>query len=1253
MSIKIAVPSPRWASALKVELLQRLNTRLAPKFLKQPQLEDVLSPKWCSQVSSVEDTLFSMEEMCSHDRARQTLFVRKLDEGFRLSFRLFDYRGFCLVLDSEYLYKAVSKTSFGSSLSSKDRTRLLADCSHVCTLTQPKLLRTLKFFEAHGCLLSVVGTCINGRQFHYISDPNRFRHCLGLADAIDLGMTNSGVNVRFPGRVRHLVDAFTPFGRRMYSKNGNKRFTFSMKRLTTKHRKFHLLLHYLRVIPPGRPEKNYVKLIKVTLARMFSEQMDQELPDGEFFPLFPEYTQAKLDSRFLHLRRERCQFYFNLLQSKALCAPVGRDMIDEAYQKHCESLCRPQDDLLEVPEEHLIGLREYGRKVGKRLRTLYDPFKTSLPNQRACIEKGRHLGGNLSQLKEDLNVQLFSNHPITHLKDRDDERVRLEPYVIGLFGPPGSGKTTLVQDLIRSLGRKLFPSMNREQLVYSRSCATDHWDGYTGQPIVVLDDFGQDHVHRVDIVEFENIVSVNDYVLPMAELVDKGQMFESPIIILTSNCQYGSNLCANGSSFVEEPWAVWRRITLPLLIERKGLFPKEIIPYLSIGQELVWHRKYTTTDSFQGSVPMNKAFDHRANGCLTTKTIPGMHHLVERIFSELDDRFNYHQFHIQGTWVQQISRKRIRCSPNPEEPLLWDVYVNDIPFPSCDSDWSLDAQFNSRPPESCPIVKAVALSEPLKVRMITAAEARTKVLQPFQQALWQYLTEQPQFCLTNGCKAPWSEHDSFSDDTIPWIYRIETMIKQIQDRSLPGSLWLSGDYNAATDNFPMSVTHALIEGILSEIDHQPTIDWVRWECSSHEIHYPKGKVGTQTSGQLMGSLISFPLLCFLNDYIVSYSGFDSSSYLINGDDVVANGEIEKIKTWKAEAPRVGLSLSIGKNFIDPDFCTVNSQLFFRGKVLHTGKVSCQTRVGTTLSYCFEETQFYWGPEDWVKYEFLKRNLLELRKTPRSLHLSKKKGGLGLIDSIDGTGLRYDHGLMKEVYLYDLLSKFDKSELIPGTSIRAVPIPVLRGVTAKKEAELSGKVQMDRIRSLILPSGSIEVNGDMTHQDLYKFRRKVKSHFPAETAGHIHRIVNSGKYHIRDFPNTDFFEIDYLPIQQGKSRFVLERARQLCLDLFEYLLTEPTVHPLHWEGGELNELPGVSEEWAKMKEIYHDRNLLTDENFEQIDLDVTEDVADWYNGIYDRDVVLKGGSLYRLLPHDTSPIVDFLSTFGLDPLSVDD
>jgi hypothetical protein len=1131
-------------------------------------------------------------------------------------------------------------------MKAKERKKFLTDIQFIGTQSESKVLYIFSVFLKNKISLeSIFGTEIEGLRFHYIKDPSHFRHCLGLADAVDLSMTNLSIRVNFPGRcIRTVSDSFIPSGKRLYSRMGIKKFTYSMRRLTTKHRLFHLLLHFLRSIPKRSREKEYVKMIKTTLAHKFSQQMEQDLPLGETFSLFPDYTQSKLDILFSRNKRLRVQFYFNLLQSKALCAPVGKDMIEEAYVSHRESLCRPLEDIIQVPDFHLKGLEEYGRKVGRRVAELYEPFLTKLPNTRACIERGRHLGGNFSQLQEKKNLIRYKNNALNSI----NSSIRLEPFVVGLFGPPGSGKTTLVQSLVRNIGMRLFSDLSRDKLVYSRSCSTEHWDGYSGQPIVVLDDFGQNHASRLDIVEFENIVSVNDYVLPMAELSEKGQKFVSPIIILTSNCKYGSNLVANQLTFVEEPWAVWRRVTLPLLIERGQPIRKyNHIP--TDADKQWWKQKHLLAcvhpTSYQWSYGIHSS---------STQDIPtDLYHncpnaLAKDIISQLQERFSYHQLNIQNLWVQKISQSRIECSKSQVEELTWDIHVDDIDIPCTDQDWTVELQFPSTPPSTQPIVKAVALSEPLKVRMITAGESDCKVLQPFQQALWKYLSEQPQFCLTDGVKSPWSEHETFADDTLPWIYRIETMIREIRDRGDPDkAFWLSGDYTSATDNFPMSVTSALIKGILSEIDHKPTRDWVEWEVSSHKIQYPGGKSGIQTSGQLMGSLLSFPLLCFLNDYIVSYSGFNKFSYLINGDDVVAYGELEKIQTWREQAPLVGLSLSLGKNFIDRDFCTVNSQLFYQGDVLHTGKVSCQTRVGASLSYCFEETQFYWGSDDWVKYEFLKRNLLELRKTPRSLHVSKSKGGLALTDTFISTKIKYDMGLMKKIYLFDFLKKFNSSELIPGTTIRAVPIPVLRGsCSLSQNYRLRGQETMNRLRSFLPPKLEEESKGsDLTFGQLNGFYKKVNETYSNEAKDKIQKLITHGKYHLKNFPPLNLIEIEYVFVQTGQSRSALKKSQNLCLELLLQVIVKPDVDPYEFIGGDLTDLD-FSHEWEKCKEIFLDKNLLMDGPSDLSDLDLTHDVAEWYDDV-NQNVELQGFPGYSPLPCQRSFADEFMSSLALE------
>jgi hypothetical protein len=288
----------------------------------------------------------------------------------------------------------------------------------------------------------------------------------------------------------------------------------------------------------------------------------------------------------------------------------------------------------------------------------------------------------------------------------------------------------------------------------------------------------------------------------------------------------------------------------------------------------------------------------------------------------------------------------------------------------------------------------------------------------------------------------------------------------------------------------MWVTEALIEGILEQIDHEPTARWVRWEISAHEMRYPKDVSGVQTSGQLMGSLLSFPLLCFLNDFVMKESGFDPLSYLVNGDDVVACDEMSKIDAWKHLAPRVGLSLSVGKNFIDEHFCTVNSQLFYEGNVLHTGKVSCQHRAGQTIGYTFQEAQFYWGPTPEIKENFLMRNWRELKKTPRSLHFSSQHGGLGLADTCKG--IRYDSRLHKAVYLYDCLHRYSLVHPVKGAPFSFVCVPLLRGDLAREqEGKHFSQVRFEKFQSLVDPMERLQTKtDDLSHAEVRQFAGSI-------------------------------------------------------------------------------------------------------------------------------------------------------------------
>jgi hypothetical protein len=261
-------------------------------------------------------------------------------------------------------------------------------------------------------------------------------------------------------------------------------------------------------------------------------------------------------------------------------------------------------------------------------------------------------------------------------------------------------------------------------------------------------------------------------------------------------------------------------------------------------------------------------------------------------FRSLKDVFRGREkFHanIRKTWIQQISR----MTDDPTS-LIGEEYFRDQIDPYLPDSLGFDMsvqretnqyhlEFDAFPPDGPLPVRVESVTEPLKVRNITAGKADTYCLKPLQRAMWLALGEEEQFVLTHG------------------THNLEAAVKKIYLQSKPGDVWISGDYKSATDSVPIEASRALMEGILEEIDHEPTKRWAMKEISPHLLVYPK-KSGIQPclqrNGQLMGSLLSFPLLCLLNDCTAKSLNLKPNQYLINGDDILMRTKPINYSGWK-------------------------------------------------------------------------------------------------------------------------------------------------------------------------------------------------------------------------------------------------------------------------------------------------------------------------------------------------------------------
>lgn len=788
-------------------------------------------------------------------------------------------------------------------------------------------------------------------------------------------------------------------------------------------------------------EKDLIKCLKNSLCLMVSKAMDQtDLPQGESFNLFPTEVWKSI-KRLSHA--ELVRFSFSCLQSKCLCQEVPEDFILEALIKHRNQLSEPHRGL---DSDTLIRLREKGRKFGAHVAKYYKANKGSFPTNKATFAFPRNKGG----VKGDL---VFHDR-LGDLPSQEDPDDRMEPFVIGLFGQPGQGKSTRINSIVSELS-SLFPGIPRHKLTYQRTCHVDHWDGYTGQPIVIFDDIGQ-ATDGHDIQEFQTLVSCCPYVLPMASLDEKGQKFCSPIVICTSNLRYGSKLghVYGDKNPIIDDASFWRRFHVPIMVENHETYRLRETPrwvrdhnlYFSNNNQRTYGANQVISD--QGFFQREVDFDQEGKAKLwlphsDLSDLRGLYKL----------RVNYHE-NFRHTWKQTVVDKCQDISvlkPLFEESerqryqtmkSLGLHVVDEKKFISSTetrtgSGVTKCLSFPAYPPSGPLPVRVEPIAEPLKVRTITAGIGDTFCLKPLQQAMWHALGDFPQFCLTHGTN------------------RLDSAIKRIHDKSVPGDVWISGDYTAATDSFSIEGSKALLEGILESIDHEPTKRWAMKEISPHLLVYPKNsglEPVLQKSGQLMGSLLSFPLLCLLNDCTAEFSGISPDKYLINGDDILMRAAPETYPVWKGQVENFGLDLSPGKNYIHPSFGTVNSQLIVDDIVVGSGKQMILDRRSRVLGECLRDLELAMrdSPTEEVIDLFKSVNRQKLSQTVRSIHVPVSHGGLSFSWGKDLSTDKKSSRTAQLCYLSDLFRKIEPLK-------NCISIPYLsieeKNVSSAKEEEL--------------------------------------------------------------------------------------------------------------------------------------------------------------------------------------------------------
>lgn len=528
---------------------------------------------------------------------------------------------------------------------------------------------------------------------------------------------------------------------------------------------------------------------------------------------------------------------------------------------------------------------------------------------------------------------------------------RIEPVVIHLTGVTGVGKSFLSKTIALELSKRFGFKFSD---CYDKPIGCDFWDGYSNQLVVTIDDAFSKIDDGNELTGLLQICSPIKTVLPMAKLNQKGTCFTSPFLIITSNHTAGIGMCS-----IRNREAIFRRLNPSIEILRRS------------GRTYTYAYKTVTSTGETLGPTLSTDFSK----------------LVEKIVGDALASFETKD---QGTLRQEI----ITSSLKREQ--------------------GLSLRFPLQPPETN-FVKACAIPEPLKVRMITKSQELSWALKPIQVSLWERLGDFKCFSLTHGPEIDLSFVESF--------------LKK-------GKVLVSGDYESATDNLHMDVMALAIE-ILCEYAPQEYHDWLRWEAFSHDIEYPAWtclKTIRQTRGQLMGSLLSFPILCIANAAIlgiVKKQELSELEGLINGDDILFADFPSKVKSWKKNTKLIGLKPSIGKNYISNRFGSINSQLLCVGE---GGNVEWCATGGFKGAY---NEKYLMNIRHALRVDSPEATVCRfkriLKATPQSIDIPWQWGGLG------NEWRKTPEPIDKRIYMF-LLNEKHTSTLYEGKEFSYVRIP---------------------------------------------------------------------------------------------------------------------------------------------------------------------------------------------------------------------
>lgn len=228
-----------------------------------------------------------------------------------------------------------------------------------------------------------------------------------------------------------------------------------------------------------------------------------------------------------------------------------------------------------------------------------------------------------------------------------------------------------------------------------------------------------------------------------------------------------------------------------------------------------------------------------------------------------------------------------------------------------------------------------------KLRTVSVSSVEQAALKPLHDTLYDHLSSQE------------------------WLLRGDAKPGNFQPFSLKkGEVFVSGDYESATDNLSIEVTEAVLTALSKTTSSVPGSVWDLALARCRSFLYTDSFCGIQRRGQLMGTFLSFPLLCLINyltfRWAVPRKGIPVR---VNGDDIVFRCKPDEADQWMRRVTGAGLVLSRGKTLVHEAVFTLNSTLFtgnksgaralpfVRSKALFTKPETVSAFVGQFSSIC--------------------------------------------------------------------------------------------------------------------------------------------------------------------------------------------------------------------------------------------------------------------------------------------------------------